>query len=38
MNQTDFGKMDSAIDYETVRKRMDEYIAKSKDLLAKNTL
>jgi len=37
-NQADFWKMDSPIDYETVRKRMNEYITKSKDLLAKNTL
>lgn len=38
MNQADFFKMDSLIDYEAVNSRIGEYIAKSKDVLAKNIL
>lgn len=38
MNQTDFEKMDSLIDYGTVNFRIGEYIAMSKDVLAKNIL
>lgn len=38
MNQADFIKMDSLIDYEAVNSRMGEYITKSKDVLAKNIL
>lgn len=38
MNQADFEKMDSLIDYGTVNYRIGEYIAMSKDVLAKNIL
>lgn len=38
MNQADFIKMDTLIDYDAVNSRMVEYITKSKDVLAKNIL
>lgn len=38
INESDFEKMDSHIDYDAVNSRISEYVAQSKDVLAKNIL